>query len=146
MEIIALIAGLFAQSIIGAAIGSLLAAIFLRIAARWMLKLDIPYGSAYVTMFLAYIAATVAGLIVAVPAGLLLGAANPDLFESSAGDALLLLLILPVGFLAQSAVIGRRLELPFGRACLLTLLTGVVAFLVLAVIYAVVIAVVFIAV
>jgi hypothetical protein len=89
-------------STIGSVIGSLIAAIVLRAAAKWVEKREVPYGQAYVTVLLPSLISGVLVLIV-------------SYFGGSAT------LVLPVGFLILSGFISSRLEIPFGSACLVAL-------------------------
>ena len=98
--------------LIGLGVGSLVGAIVLRAAAQWLEKLDVPFGNALLTMLLVNIANSVVGLTFAFAFGT---AARSNEVAHAARAA-----IWPACFLIQSAIIGRRIELPMGRACLVS--------------------------
>ena len=112
-ELAGLIIGQLIGAILGGLIGGLIAAILLRAAAQWVAKLDVPFGRAYWTVFLAFIVnfllGYVLGFVVAFSGG------------SSEALTVLQVLLLPVGFLIQSGIISARLEVSFGKGCLISL-------------------------
>ena len=55
--------GTIIGGLIGLALGSLVGAVILRAAAQWAEKLDIPFGSAYVTVLLSAFVNYVIGFI-----------------------------------------------------------------------------------
>lgn len=105
--------GMIIGQLIGVGIGSLMVAIVLRAAAKWVQKLDVPYGQAYVTVLLPSLINVVLGSIV----GYVVGSATQSMDAVNVAS----LLRLPVGFLIASGFISSRLEIPFGRACLISL-------------------------
>ena len=109
MEGIAQLIGMF----IGCFIWSLIGAVILRAAAKWVQKLEVGFGNAYVTVLLSAIANLVLGAIV----GFGVGAATQSMDAVNAVS----LLMMPVGFLIQSGIISSRLQIPFGRGCLVSL-------------------------
>ena len=98
---------------IGAFIWSLIGAVILRAAAKWVQKLDVGFGNAYVTVLLSVIANLVLGAII----GFSVGAATQSMDAVNAVS----LLMMPVGFLIQSGIISSRLQIRFGRGCLVSL-------------------------
>ena len=98
--------------LIGVAIASLVTAIFLRAAAKWVQKMDVSYGNAYVTTLFAGAVNAILGSVL----GFAIGARSqsPDAANGAA------LLMIPVCFLVQSGFISSRLKIPFGRACLVS--------------------------
>ena len=105
-------------------VASLVGAIVLRVAAKWVEGLAVPFWQAYVTVFLAGIGVVVIDVVLAVVVGVVAG---PVL-----GPALLVILLLPAGFLIQSWTINLRLGIRFGRAALVTLvMLGIQVILVL---------------
>jgi hypothetical protein len=99
--------------LIGVVIGSLIAAIVLRAAAKWVQKMEVPYGQAYVTVLLANLINVVLGSIL----GYAVGSATQSMEAVNVAS----LLMLPVGFLILSGFISSRLQIAFGRACLVSL-------------------------
>lgn len=105
------------MQIIGAFLGilfwSLIGAVLLRAAFKWVMKGDLGFGEAYGTVFITYLINVVIGFI----AGIALAGANVSEHVINA----LPILFMPIGFLIQSAVIASRHKLPFGKACLVSL-------------------------
>jgi uncharacterized protein YacL len=108
-----MLAGIIIGQLIGAVIGSLITAIVLRAAAKWVQKIEVPYGQAYVTVLFPNLINVVLGSIV----GYAVGSAT----QSMEAVNVTALLMIPVGFLIQSGFISSRLEIPFNRACLVVL-------------------------
>jgi hypothetical protein len=97
-----------------------ISALFLRLAAKWLQKVKLNYLGAMLTVFLAAVAHFGAGIGVV----LLLEWIVPESDFSRPMNIAIGLsksLLHLVGFFLQSAVIGWRLRLPYGRACLVTL-------------------------
>ena len=107
------------SQIISTAIGSSIAAIILRAAAKWVIKEDISFGDAYITVFLSSIICAVLGFII----GLVVVAVG--LYEGN--ESLLPLVILPFAFLIQSGIISSRLSTSFKTACIITLVMIAIA-------------------
>lgn len=103
------IIGLF----IGCLIGSLIGAVILRAAAKWVQKLDVNFGNAYVTVLLSSIASMVLVAIV----GVCVRAATGSMDSVNAVS----LLMTPIGFLIQAGIISSRLRIPLGRGVLVSL-------------------------
>ncbi len=103
--LIAVLAACFAASLIGA--------ILLRATARWVQKLDVGFGNAYFTLLLSNMLNTAMVMV----ACLIVRAAT----HSRKAIDLALVLLIPVGFLIQSAFVSSRLRVPFRRGCLLSL-------------------------
>ena len=95
-------------ALIEAAFASLIGAVILREAAKWVIKEDVAYGNAYITVFLFVAFNMVIGF----------GVGEVGLWF---GLKALTLLMLPVGFLIQSAIISMGLKTSFGKACLIAL-------------------------
>ncbi len=90
---------------IGLAIASLIGAIILRAATKWVLKTDTPFGEAYITFFIACLI----NFAISVVMALLMG------------EDVTSLLMFPIGFLIQSGIISARLQTTFGQACQVSL-------------------------
>ena len=99
--------------IISTAIVSLIAAVILRAAAKWVIKDDISFGTAYITVFLSSIICGALGFVVGIIEG---SAGMPD-----GSDIFLPLVMLPIVFLVHSGLISSRLSTSFKTACLITL-------------------------
>jgi hypothetical protein len=97
-----------------AAIVILIEAIILRAAAKWVLKEDILFGNAYVTVFISHLIYMVIKLVVR----FFVGAATQSM---EADNAITLLIMLPVGFLILAGIISSRLKTSFRKACLVSL-------------------------
>ncbi|MHC4173449.1 MAG: hypothetical protein ACYTBX_01750 [Planctomycetota bacterium] len=96
------------DELIGLSIACLIGAVFLRAAAKWVASLDVPFGKAYTTVFIAWLI----GLLVHI-----VGVESPLL--SSA-------ICLPV----QAGVICWRLSVTFGKALLISLVMMVISIVV----------------
>ena len=105
--------GAIIGNLIGAAIGSLIGAILLRSGAKWVVGLDIPYGRAYVTVFI--------GALVGFAAGLVAGFVFAGAGATKEQMLVLQVAMIPIGFVIQTAVTSWQLELSFGRAALVVL-------------------------
>ncbi|MGO9110889.1 MAG: hypothetical protein ACLP9L_16835 [Thermoguttaceae bacterium] len=106
-------------------IGSAIAAVFLKTAARWVEKVDVSFSSSFVTMFLAGVVNAVLGFAVGLMARM--GTQVPEAAQMASW------LMLPTGFVVQSAFVSNRIAIPFGRACLISLvMIGMVLAIVLA--------------
>jgi hypothetical protein len=111
-------------SLILALIGVLIGAIFLRAAAKWVAKIEVPFGTAYVTVFLST-------LVSCIPLGFVLGIAVVTATQSKEAVNVLQVFMVPVGFVITAAIISRRIKVTFGRACLINLVMlalGIVIF------------------
>lgn len=102
-------------------IGSLVSAVVLRAAAKWVQNLDVPYGQAYITVLLP-------GLITVILCPILLAALHSATQLMEAANPAALLLMVPVGFLILSGFISLLLEIPFSRACLVALAMAAIGF------------------
>ena len=105
--------GIIIALFIRVVIGSLIAAILLRAAAKWVLGREVPYGQAYVTVLLPALINVVLGSI--------LGYAIGSVTQSREAVSVVALLMLPVGFLILSIFISFQLGIPVGRACLVSI-------------------------
>jgi len=88
------------------AIVCLIGAVFLRIAAKLVDSLDVPFGEAYATVFIAALVSWVVGMMLgyifrAMPAGRILS--------------------IPINLLVQAGVFAWRLSITFGKALLISL-------------------------
>ena len=101
-------------ALIFAVIGSLIGAIMLRAAAWWVEKMDVSFGDACVTVILAGITISILGFVV----GLAVGAGMRSYGTVSTAS----LLMYPMGFLILSGFVSARIQIPFGRACLVSLI------------------------
>ena len=132
-EVGAIVIAQLIGGLVGALIGSLIGAILLRAASKWVAKLDVPFGKAYWTIFISFVVNFVLGFVL----GFVVGATG-----SIEAIRVLQVILLPVGFLIQSGIISSRLELSFGKACLInitmvgialgiTLVVGLLIFLIM---------------
>ena len=102
----------------GLAIGLLLNAIFLRLAASLIVRETIPFGDACVTILLAGLANAALTFVLGLGAGFVVGAAGlPEILGLLAS-----LLTLPAALAVLAWLISVRHDLPFGQAALVTLL------------------------
>jgi len=108
------VCGALIVKFIGLVIGSLISAVILRAAAKWVEDLEIPYGEAYVTMLLSGVVNLIMGALVGFAVGFGTGSINA--VQAAA------LLLVPVGFLIQSGFISSRHEVSFGSGFLISLL------------------------
>ena len=92
---------------------SLIGAVVLRAAAHWVVKLDVPFGRAYWTAYISFLANSMLGLFL----GFMVGYATGS---EEAVDALRFIL-LPVGFIVLSGIVSLRLNLSFRKACLVSI-------------------------
>ena len=106
-----------------AAVVSLLTAVVLRAAAYMVSGDHLPYGEAYGTMFLSYIANGAIGFVFAL--------ALQSMTEPADGTNPLSLLMLPIAFFVQSGIISTRHETEFGPACLISLAVWLIWFAIL---------------
>ncbi len=88
------------------AIVCLIGAVFLRIAAKLVDSLDVPFGEAYVTVFIAALVCWAVGMILG--------------FMARAMPAVRFL-SLPINLLVQAGVFAWRLSITFGKALLISL-------------------------
>ena len=108
----------------------LIGAIFLRLAASWIAKEDIPYGSAFGTVVIA----TILNYAIGFAVGFL--AAGAGATEES--FPLIQLAMLPVGILIQSAVISARHAISFGKSLLISLVMMAIMFVIVLIVVVVV--------
>lgn len=99
--------------LVGITIGSLIGAVILRAAFKWVQKSDIPYGKAYSTMFFGGLAEAVVGLVVGL---LVVASVPPEIAGVVAG-----LILIPISFLILAGFTRMIFGIPFQRACLVTL-------------------------
>ena len=103
-------------SFIGCFIWSLIGAVILRAAAKWVQNLEVGFGNAYVTVLLSALANLGLGCVIGIAVGIVgRPAATEETLVLIAASAL------PVGFLIQSRIVSSRLQIPFGRGCLVSL-------------------------
>jgi hypothetical protein len=116
---------LLVTALLAGLIGSLIGAVLLRAAAKWVARLDVPFGKAYWTVYIAYICNFALAH--------LLGSAVAYDTNSIGAVNVLQVIVLPVGFLIQSGIISSRLELSFGKGCLISItMIGIALAIVLA--------------
>lgn len=114
MEII-----LFIGGCIGLVIGVLLWGVIFRLAARWVLKKEIPLSDACSILVINALVQIVVGILVGIVVG--------SVTRSQESVNLASISMLPVSFLIQSGIISSRLKITFGKACLVSLaLMGIV--------------------
>lgn len=99
--------------LIGVTLGSLIGAIILRAAAKWVLKEDIAFGNAYLTALMCYLLSVGLSIVI-----LPIAAASGSLLAAN----IMTILSIPVNFLIQSSIISARLKTSFGKACLVSLM------------------------
>ncbi|MFG0259554.1 MAG: hypothetical protein ACF8LK_04295 [Phycisphaerales bacterium JB041] len=104
-------------AVLGIAIGSLLGAVFLILAARLVAKERVEFGEAYVTTFIAS--------LINYGIGFAVGLVGSDAATWVA---------LPINFLVFSTVISKRLGFGFGTACLVCLVQMLMGFALVAII------------
>ncbi|QDT14021.1 hypothetical protein [Alienimonas californiensis] len=108
------------------AVSLLIQAVFLRLAASLVLKEEIPFGDALLTLFLSYVIAGAITFVIGLPVGFVAG-----LLDLPEGLGLAInLLGLPLTIGIQAAVIARRHDLSFGQALLIYLAMMVMGFLI----------------
>lgn len=105
--------GEFIGLIIGCFIGSLFGAIILRVTTKWVQKLEVGFGNAYITALQSALTSIVLGTWV----GLVVATATRSMETVTVATVLML----PIGFLIQSWIVSVRLKIPFGRGCLVSL-------------------------
>jgi hypothetical protein len=91
-------------------------AVILRIAARWVAQLDIPFGSAMLTVFLTYLANLPLSFLIGFIVGTAMAGADEKVVELAAN-----LVALPLGVLLQGLIIGHRHKIGFGKGVLVVL-------------------------
>jgi hypothetical protein len=102
-------------SVIQIAIFSLLGAVFLRAAAKWVLKKDVIYSVAYGTVFLAGLANTIIGFLLDIAIGLI---SSNTVNNNHQPEILFISIILPISILVSGAIIAHRLSVNFKKALL----------------------------
>ncbi len=103
----------FSYILIVIAISSLIGALILRLAARWVALVEVPYFRAYFTLVIA----AVISVAIELPVGYVAVLLGAD--ELVAG--ILGLALVPVHYLVQTLVIRWRLELTFSESLLVGL-------------------------
>ena len=103
-------------SIIQIVIFSLLGAVFLRAAAKWVLKREVNYSTAYVTVLLAGLANTIIGFLL----DKVIASSNMA-NNSHQSEILFVSSILPVSILVFGAIIAHRLSVNFKNGLLTAL-------------------------
>jgi hypothetical protein len=111
--------GMIIGGVIGGCIGSLVGAVFLKLAARWIVKKRVSFGSAYITSLIAFFLSYGAGFVI----GFAAAAAGGESLQMLAQLAML-----PAGFLIQSGVVARRLRVSYPWAMLVTLVSTIMGF------------------
>ena len=101
------------RSFIGCFVWSLVGAVTLRAAAKWVQKLEVGFGNAYVTVLLSALANLALGCVIGFAVAVTHGTASQLLT--------VIAIALPVGFLVQSGIVSSRLQIPFARGCLVSL-------------------------
>jgi hypothetical protein len=114
------IAVVIVGALAGAALGSLIAAVILRLAAQWALKKEVTLGNAYLTVLIAWGINLVIWFFLAMLA--------TGIGGSDATLGYIELVLIPVAFLIQSAIIAPRLQVTFRDACGLSIVMMVIAF------------------
>ncbi len=103
----------FSYMLIVIAISSLIGALILRLAAKWVALVEVPYFRAYFTLVIA----AVISVAIELPVGYVAALLGAD--ELVAG--ILGLALVPVHYLVQTLVIRWRLELTFSESLLVGL-------------------------
>lgn len=105
---------------------SLVGAIILRMAAKWVADLEVTYLKAFVTLVISQFLSIIVGVVL----GIMIGLSGAD--EEMANT--LLLALYPIGFLVQTGVIAWRFQVTLGKALLMNfvLLAAAIALGVLA--------------
>jgi len=102
--------GTLVSFILGALFASIIIAIFLRLAAKWIIKEDVAFGGAYLTSFIICSIYAIGKIILNFGFGYI-------------GD----LMMLPIGLLIQAFFVKLRLKIAFGKACLISLVMTALA-------------------
>jgi hypothetical protein len=100
--------------IVSVFITSLLGALFLRIAFRWVEEDDITYGTAYITTLIIGLLNTIFSFVIIIIVG-----SNT---RSSNAIILTWIILIPFEFMISSAIIAKRTEISFGKACRVALI------------------------
>jgi hypothetical protein len=108
-------------------IGSLIGAVILRAAAKWAENLEFPFGAAYTTVLLTHLINFAIGL----PIGFVLGASG----AGKGAELAMQVILLPVGFLIQSAMISSRHNLPFAKGAKIAGFMLLIGLLIVVVVY-----------
>lgn len=103
----------FSYMLIVIAVSSLIGALILRLAAKWVALVEVPYFRAYFTLVIA----AVISVAIELPVGYVAALLGAD--ELVAG--ILGLALVPVHYLVQTLVIRWRLELTFSESLLVGL-------------------------
>ena len=113
-----LIGQLIGQLCIGA-VSALIGAVLLRASGKWIAKLDVEFGRAYLTVFFTYLINAFIGMfgamvfVVIAPSALSI---DPD-----AAVGLFYLSVIPIAWLIQACLIKARHPVTFNQACLMAL-------------------------
>ena len=91
---------------IALAIGCFIGAVFLRAAAQWVESLDVPFGDAFIIVFISWLIGIVVGFLLK-----LIAVAMPAVQFLS----------FPIGLIVQADVIHWKLPVTFGKALLISL-------------------------
>ena len=102
------------------AIHSLLGAVLLRAAAQMTSGCRVPFGNAFLTNVLSIV--TIAGIVFGL--GFLLQDSG---FKKDDVSVVMMAALVPIGFLVNSGLIAMRTELSIPRACLVTIVMGLLS-------------------
>ncbi len=105
--------------LIALAIGCLIGAVLLQLAAKCVGSLDVPFGEAYATVFISWLIGLGVGFLLQ-----LIMVAIPTVQ----------ILSLPFGLLVQAGVINWRLSVTFGKALLISLVMMVLPLAILGIV------------
>lgn len=122
--------GFFIAMAVLVLIGGLIGAIILRAAAHWVVKMDVPFGRAFVTALLGALASYGAQALFSAilgPGAKPAGRASSDQQTAAAVGAFI------VGVLAQAGIICLMLRIKYGKALLVALAMFVISLLIIAV-------------
>ena len=115
------------QLFITTMIASFIGALILKGTVKWVQKLSIGYWDAYRTVFLAGIVNIFMGLA----AGLSLG----KVVLSITVLCVIIPVTLSAQFLVQAGFVSSRIKIPFGRACLVTLVMDGIILVITAILF-----------
>lgn len=129
--------GYLSSQIIGAGIGALIGAIFIRVATKIAAGFTPTYGTAYLAAFFGYTASVFSIFI----AGIIFGLSD----QTANGSSVILMMI--IGFFVQAGVYSLVLNHPdtgnitFGQACLVSFIQIVMTLLIVGIVAIIAIAV-----
>lgn len=118
------------HAMINPIIGSFIGAIALWVAVKLVQKVSVPYWSAYMAVLLAAIVSGLLALTFAVALG---EAGKSVIVLSTPAIVIGIFSLLLAQFLVQAAFVNLRLKIPFGRACLVTLVMVGIALIIVAI-------------